>query len=153
MKTRVLILLLALTASTSAFGADMFSGTWKVNVAKSKFDPGPGLKEQIVTFEAVGTDWKVVVNSTAGDGKTTHSEWIGKFDGKDYPMKGDPNIDMRSFKKVDDYTLDIIAKKGGKVLTTTRTVYNKDGKTRVSTQTGVDARGRQIHNRIVSEKQ
>ena len=47
----------------------------------------------------------------------------------------------RSFKKADDYTLDMIAKKDGKVLTITRTVYNKDGKTRVSTQTGVDAQG------------
>jgi hypothetical protein len=155
MKTRALVFLLVVTVSSSTvvFGADMFSGTWKVNVAKSKFDPGPGLKEQIVTFQAVGTDWKVAVDSTGADGKSTHSEWIGKFDGKDYPMKGDPNIDMRSFKKVDDYTLDIIAKKGGKVLTTTRTVYNKDGKTRVSTHSGVDAQGRQIHNTIVSEKQ
>ena len=154
MKIRMLMFVLVLTvSSTVVFGADMFSGTWKVNVAKSKFDPGPGLKEQIVTFQVVGTDWKVVVDSTSADGKTTHSEWIGKFDGKDYPMKGDPNIDTRSFKKVDDYTLDIIAKKGSKVLTTTRTVYNKDGKTRVSTQTGVDAQGRQIHNTIVSEKQ
>jgi hypothetical protein len=154
MKTRVLMLLLVLSISTVVvLGADMFSGTWKVNVAKSKFDPGPGLKEQSVTFEAVGTDWKVVVNSTGADGKTTHSEWLGKFDGKDYPMKGDPNIDTRSFKRVDDYTLDIIAKKGGKVLTNTRTVYDKGGKSRVSTQTGVDAQGRQIHNTIVSEKQ
>ena len=153
-KIRMLMFLLVLTvSSTVVSGADMFSGTWKVNVAKSKFDPGPGLKGQIVTFQVVGTDWKVVVDSTSADGKTTHSEWIGKFDGKDYPMKGDPNIDTRSFKKVDDYTLDIIAKKGTKVLTTTRTVYNKDGKTRVSTQTGVDAQGRQIHNTIVSEKQ
>jgi len=154
MKTKALMFFLVLTVSSAVvFGADMFSGKWKVNVAKSKFDPGPGLKEQTVTFQAVGTDWKVVVDSTGADGKTTHSEWIGKFDGKDYPMKGDPNIDTRSFKKVDDYTLDIIAKKAGKVLTSTRTVYDKDGKTRVSTQTGVDSQGRTIHNTIFSEKQ
>ena len=155
MKTRALVFLAvaALSSSIVVFGADMISGTWKVNVAKSKFDPGPGLKEQIVKFEPMGTDWRVIVDSTGADGKTTHSEWTGKFDGQDYPMKGDPNIDTRSFKKVDDYTLDIVAKKAGKVLTTTRTVYNKDGKTRVSTQTGVDAQSRKIQNTIVSEKQ
>jgi hypothetical protein len=67
MKTTALAFLLVIVVSSSVIlGADMFSGTWKVNVAKSKFDPGPGLKEQIVTFQAVETDWKVVDSTGAG---------------------------------------------------------------------------------------
>lgn len=158
MKTRVALFSLMtvfvlVLSAPQMFGADMFSGTWKVNVSKSTFTPGPALKSQIVSFEWVGESMKVIVDSTGGDGKPVHSEWFGKLDGKDYPMKGDPNIDSRSFKRVDDYTLDIIAKKGGKVVSNTRTVYNKDGKTRVSTQTGSNAQGQQVHNTIFSEKQ
>ena len=55
MKTTALTFLIVMVVSSSVvLGADMFSGTWKVSVAKSKFDPGPGLKEQIVKFQAVG---------------------------------------------------------------------------------------------------
>ena len=96
---------------------------------------------------------RVIIDGTGADGKAVHSEWTGIFDGKDYPMKGDPNIDTRSFRKIDDYTLEIIAKKAGKVVTTTKTVYNKDGKTRISTQTGTNAQGKPVHNTIFSEKQ
>jgi hypothetical protein len=138
----------------TVFATDLFSGRWTVNVAKSTFNPGPGLKAQTVLFEATGADgMRVIIDSTGADGKTVHSEWVGKFDGKDYPMKGDPNIDTRSFRKIDDYTLEIIAKKTGKVITTTKTVYNKDGKTRISTQTGTNAQGQSVQNTIFSEKQ
>jgi hypothetical protein len=133
--------------------ADLVSGTWKVNVAKSSFNPGPGLQSQIVKFESKGDSWTVIVDSTGPDGKLVHSEWLGKFDGKDYPMIGDPNIDTRSFKKIDDYTLEIVAKSKGKVVSLTKTVYARNGKTRVSTQTGVNAQGQKVSNTIVSEKQ
>jgi hypothetical protein len=132
---------------------DLFLGTWKVNVAKSTFSPGPGLKAQVVKFEPAGDQIRIVIDSTGADGVTVHSEWLGKFDGKDYPMKGDPSLDTRSFRKIDDYTLEIIAKKGGKVITTTRTVYKKDGRTRVSTQMGTNAQGLKVNNSIFSERQ
>ena len=139
--------------TASAAAADLFSGTWKVNVAKSTFSPGPPLQSQVVKFEPAGDQMRITIDSTAAGGVPVHSEWLGKFDGKDYPMKGDPNVDTRSFRKVDDFTLEIIAKKAGKVITTTRTVYNKDGKTRVSTQTGINTKGQKIANTIISERQ
>ena len=47
MKTTALTFLIVMVVSSSVvLGADMFSGTWKVSVAKSKFDPGPGLKDR-----------------------------------------------------------------------------------------------------------
>ena len=164
MRTRdILPWLLTVVLSSSItilFGADIFSGTWKVNTAKSTFNPGPGLKAQIVTFEAVGSDMKVVVDSTGPDGTTIHSEWLGKFDGKDYPehpmLDGKPNpnaADMISVKKIDDYTYETVAKQKGKVLVTTKNVVSKDGKTRTATATGTDAQGRAVNNTVVWEKQ
>src|SRR5262249_60547313 len=79
-------------------------------------------------------------------GKKTHYEYTVKCDGKDHPVKGDAGRDAVSVKKLDDYTLEISNKKAGKVTTTIRAVYAKDGKSRTETATGTDAQGRKIEN-------
>jgi hypothetical protein len=121
-------------------------GTWKLDPAKSKYSPGPTPKSQVAMLEAVEGGMKVVSDRVEADGKTTHFEWTAKFDGKDYPVKGDPGRDAVAVKKVDDYTLDITNKKGGKVTTTIHAVYAKDGKSRTETVTGTDAQGQKIEN-------
>jgi len=121
-------------------------GTWKLDSAKSKYSPGPTPKSQVAMLEAVDGGMKVVSDRVEADGKTTHFEWTAKFDGKDYPVKGDPGRDGVSVKKVDDYTLDITNKKGGKVTTTIHAVYAKNGKSRTETVTGTDAQGQKIEN-------
>jgi hypothetical protein len=121
-------------------------GTWKLDPAKSKYSPGPTPKSQVATLEPVEGGMKVVSDRVEADGKTTHFEWTAKFDGKDYPVKGDPGRDAVSVKKVDDYTLDITNKKGGKVTTTIHAVYAKDGKSRTETVTGTDTEGKKIEN-------
>jgi len=136
-----------------ALAADVSLGTWKVNVAKSKYSPGPAPKAQTVKYEATGDNMKITVDGTDTTGKPIHNEWTGKFDGKDYAVKGDPDTDMRAYRRIDDYTTEIVAKKAGKVTTTTKSVYSKDGKTRTSTATGTDPRGQKVDNTIVYEKQ
>jgi len=136
-----------------ALAADVSLGTWKVNVAKSKYSPGPAPKAQTVKYEATGDNMKITVDGTDAAGKPIHNEWTGKFDGKDYAVKGDPDTDMRAYRRMDDYTMEIVAKKAGKVTTTTKSVYSKDGKTRTSTATGTDPRGQKVDNTIVYEKQ
>jgi len=121
-------------------------GTWKLELAKSKYSPGPIPKSQVATLEAAEGGMKVVSDRVEADGKTTHFEWTAKFDGKDYPVKGDPGRDAVSVKKVDDYTLDITNKKGGKATTTIHAVYAKDGKSRTETVTGTDTEGKKIEN-------
>jgi hypothetical protein len=86
------------------------------------------------------------LGSCRGRRQSTHFEWTAKFDSKDYPVKGDPGRDAVSVKKVDDYTLDITNKKGGKVTTTIHAVYAKDGKSRTETVTGTDGQGQKIEN-------
>ena len=58
---------------------------------------------------------KVTVDGTDGDGKPLHTEWTGKYDGKDYLVTGDTNTDTRSYEKVNDHTLAFTNKKGDKV--------------------------------------
>ena len=147
---RFAILGIVLMSCAIAFGqapaAKNFVGTWKLDAAKSKFSPGPALKDQVATLSAVDGGLKVVADRVDADGKTTHFEWTAKFDGMDYPVKGDAARDAVSVKKIDDYTIDITNKKGGKVLSTIHAVYSKDGKSRTETTTGIDGQGRKIEN-------
>jgi len=91
--------------------------------------------------------------SNDGDGKPSHGVWTGKFDGKDYPVTGDPSTDTRSYKKVDDHTLTFINKKGDKVTISGRGVVSADGKTRTVTITGTDSKGTKFTTTAVYDKQ
>ncbi len=127
-------------------------GTWKLNEAKSKIGPGAP-RNNTVVYEAAGDNVKVTVDGTDSDGKATHSEWTGKYDGKDYPVSGDPNSDARSLKRIDDHTLGLTVKKGDKVTTTGRIVVSADGKTRTVTTSGTDAKGKKVSSTAVYDKQ
>lgn len=154
MKTKTILLTLALCCLTGAacFASDGNMGTWKLNEGKSKFSPGAA-KNHTVVYAAAGDKVKVTVEGTDADGKPTHNEWTGKFDGKDYPVTGDPNSDMRSYKQIDDRTLELTTKKGGKVTTTGRIVVAADGKSRTVTTSGTDAKGNTVQVTAVYDKQ
>ena len=115
-------------------GANPQLGTWKLNEAKSKFMPG-ATKNSTVVYAAAPNDMiKITVDGTDKDGKAVHNEWVGKFDGKDYPVTGpDQTFDMRSYKVVNPNTLDMTVKKGGKVMGGGTVVVSADGKTRTVT--------------------
>jgi hypothetical protein len=154
MKTRTILLtlLLCFVGATVCFAADAFIGTWKLNEAKSKIAAG-SLKNTTVVYEAAGDSVKVTTDGTDGDGKPSHSEWTGKFDGKDYPVTGDPSTDTRSYKTVNDHTLAFTNKKGDKVTISGRGVVSADGKTRTVTITGTDSKGKKYTSTAVYDKQ
>ena len=154
MKTRTILMsLAALFAGVAVcFAADPNMGTWKLNEAKSKFSPGM-TKNHTVVYAAAGDSIKVTVDGKDKDGKATHSEWTGKFDGKDYPATGDPAYDTRSYKKVNDRTLDMTIKKGGKVTGTGHIVVAADGKSRKVTLSVADSSGKQVKSTAVYDKQ
>jgi hypothetical protein len=115
--------------------ADPHMGTWKLNEAKSKITPGTA-KFNTVTFKSMSGNVNLTGDGIDANGKPMHVEWSGKFDGKDYPIAGDPAADSRSYKKVDDRTLEVTVKKNGKVTVTARTVVSADGKSRTATISG-----------------
>src|SRR6266851_3465916 len=154
MKTRTILLtlLVCFVGAAVCLGADVLIGTWKLNEAKSKIGAGSP-KNTTVVYEAVGDSVKVTVDGIDGDGKPLHNEWTGKFDGKDYPVTGDPNTDTRSVKKVDDHTLAFTNKKGDKVTISGRGVVSADGKTRTVTIAGTDSKGKKFTSTAVYDKQ
>jgi len=154
MKARNLILTAALcfAGATLSFADNPNMGTWKLNEAKSKI-PAGAPKNTTVVYEAAGDSVKVTTDGTDRDGKPLHTEWTGKFDGKDYPLTGDSNANARSYKQVNDHTLDLTNKMGGKVVATGRVVVSKDGKMRTLHLTGTDSAGKKISSTAVYDKE
>jgi len=151
-KTTGLILAVCFFGAAVCFADDPQMGTWKLNEAKSKFAPGVP-KNHTVVYEVTGDNVKCTVDGTDKDGNATHNEWTGKFDGKDYPVTGDPTSDMRSYKKIADRVLKLTVKKDGKVTVTGRIVVSADGKSRIVTTGEAGAQGKSSKNRTVYDKQ
>jgi len=151
-KAIVMTLVLCFIGIAVCLAADGFLGTWKLNEAKSKLAPGTA-KNSTVVYSTMGDNMMVTIDGTDAAGKPAHNEWMGKFDGKDYPVTGDSSSDARAVKQVDDHTLTFTVKKGDKVLVTGRIVLSADGKTRTVTTEGTDSSGKKITATAVYDKQ
>jgi hypothetical protein len=153
MKARatVMTLVLGLMGAALCLADDGFIGTWQLNEAKSKLAPGTA-KNSTVVYAVMGDNIMVTIDGTDATGKPMHNEWMGKYDGKDYPVTGDATSDARSVKKIDDHTLTFTVKKGDKVLITGRIVLSMDGKTRTVTTEGTDSSGKMVSATAVYDK-
>jgi hypothetical protein len=132
--------------------ADPVVGTWKMNAAKSKFDPGPPLKSLTIIFAPAGEGIKAAADVVTADGAPGHTEFTAQYDGKDYPITGSPTADTVTLKKIDATTSERTDKKGGKVVATFIRKLSPDGKSMTVTQTGTDPQGRAFTNTVVLDK-
>ena len=130
-------------------------GTWKLNVAKSKFDPGPGLKSLTRTVVADGDGVKYTFEGVTADGKPVAYGFSVAFDGKDNPVSGSmpSGADTISAKRIDSNHYVATQKKGGKVVATSKVSVSKDGKVTTVDQTGTTASGAKSHDVQVYDKQ
>jgi hypothetical protein len=97
-------------------GANKTSGSWKPDKMESA-------SESMMTVIYKVTDDSLSMSDPTGDSYTA------KFDGKDYPYKGDPGITSVSLKKINDNTIEETDKREGKVVSVARLMVSPDGKT------------------------
>src|SRR5437870_6319299 len=154
MKVRSMLLTLVVcsVAFVMSSAQNPHLGTWKLNEAKSKIPAGMA-KNTTVTYAEAGDSVKVTTDGTSGDGKPMQTEWTGKFDGKDYPLTGDPTADSRSYKMIDEHTLELTSMKGGKATNSGKVVVSKDGKTRTLHLTATDSSGKKVSGVSMYDKQ
>jgi hypothetical protein len=150
-KTIALSISLVFVSVALGFQTNPHMGTWKLNEAKSKF--AGKARNHTVVYESAGDQIKVTVDGVDENGGAVHSEWTGKFDGKDYPVTGEANSDTRSYRMINKNTLAITGKKGGKVTLTGRIVVSRNGKTRTATTTATNAQGKKVRNVALYDKQ
>jgi hypothetical protein len=140
-------------SSSVVLAAENWLGTWKLDLAKSEYSPGPAPKSLTLKFEATPAGIKFTGDGVGADGKPTHSMFLSKFDGKDVSYEGNPDADMASPMKIDDNSYSNTWKKGGKATVTAKVVVSADGKTMTITHTGTNAKGEAVNNTAVYNKQ
>jgi hypothetical protein len=148
----VLTLLLCFVSAAVCFATDPWMGTWKLNEAKSKIAAGSP-KNTTVVYEAAGDSVKVTVEGTTGEGKPVRMEWMGKFDGKYYPLTGSPTANERAYQRVDDHTLMMTSKRGDEVTRSVSIVRSADDKIFTVTGSGTDSNGNKYTQTAVYDKQ
>lgn len=128
-------------------------GTWKLNVAKSKYSSGQPPQSSTMKVEAAGEGEKVTLESVNATGTPTKIEYTAQYDGKDYAYTGSQNADKITLKRVDAQTVERTLKKGDKAAITSRQVVSADGKTLTNTVKGTNAQGETLDNVQVWDKQ
>ena len=152
----VLAAVLAISVPATAQAQDTWVGAWKLNLAKSKYDPANlAPKSQTIKQEAVaGGGMKATVDVVDAQGKSLRQEYMTMFDGKPSEIKGAPDANTtRVYKRIDNRTYEYVQSVGGKLTTTVRTAVAADGKTRTVTTTGKDAQGRTVNNVAFYDRQ
>jgi len=150
-RMRAMVVALSFGTATACFAANAHVGTWKTNMAKSKFAPGMG-KTSTVQYAEKKDQLQVTVDGVGEDGKKTHGVWMGKTDGKAYKVKGNLTWDAMAYKMVDDRTYDITAMKAGKMAWSGRSAVAKDGKSRTLDMSGAGADGKKFKAKIIYDK-
>lgn len=146
-------LALLLIATTTIFAGNALMGTWKLNEGKSKFAPGATKNTMVTYAPAKGDMIKCTVDGVDKAGKPIHWDWVGKFDGKPYPLKRSPSFEMLTYKPVNDRTNKTTATKAGKLVMTGTITLSKDGKSRVVRLMGTDASGQKFTDMTYYDKQ
>jgi outer membrane lipoprotein-sorting protein len=152
---RVVVLALALVVAAVSVQAqaDPFIGTWRLNLEKSQYSPGPPPRAQVSLWAPKGKGVKITTTGIGADGKPTSQDTTAQYDGKDYPTIGNPDYDTASFKRIDANTLQVIRKRDGTVVQTATFAVSTDGKTRTITTKGTNVLGQTINNVSVYERQ
>ena len=157
-KTFIAAALSAFVVAVPCWAADVQIGTWKLNVAKSRFQTSTAPKSQLVTILPDGKDGiRLTVDVVTANGDKSAIAYAAQYDGKENPRTetgaGAVPGQTVSLTRIDNRTAERIAYLKGKKLTTERWEISSDGRTRTVTQSGVGADGKPVNNVLVYEKQ
>ena len=142
--------LVALQLRTTAEPPPQLLGTWRLNVAKSKYTPGPALRSETRVYTRQADGVHGVVSRVHADGRPEKFEYTANF-GKDIMVTGIPDYDAVTLRKVDELTSDAVLSHAGVVYGVARRIIAADGKTMTIT---FDRKSNElrIHNVAVYDK-
>ena len=133
--------------------ADPVVGTWKLNLAKSTFGGRPALKDQIRTYSQSARGITLKMKTVSADGKETTTQTTYQLNGKDYPSMGNPDFDSLSGMQIDTNTTEFTLKRAGKPVGKIRRTVSKDGQTLTLNLVITNAKGVQLSELTVFDKQ
>ncbi len=157
MKRVLFVLSLLVLSSVPLLAQDNpFVGTWKLNLTKSKFEPGPAPKSLTRTIVAQGDGAKYTFDGVAADGKPISYGFTVKYDGKDYPVMGTgmpAGADAIAITLVGTNKAEALQKRGGKEVAKAEAEVSKDGKVSTVKSKGKTVDGKDFHSESVYDKQ
>ena len=148
----VLIALVGVTLTVWAQAPSQLFGTWKLNLAKSKFSPGPPPKSMTVSYSAAGFGMRIVVDVVPAEGAAQHWEMTPMYDGNDHKVAGNPDADTISIRRISDTQGESTFKKDKKVVAVNVRTLGSDGRTMTIETKGTTADGKPRHDVAVFEK-
>ena len=153
---KAMLFLTVFALAASLWAADPFVGTWKLNLAKSRFNPDPPPQGGVIRIEEQDNGYiKWAADGVNSDGKTVHQECTAKYDGKDYPLTmtgGPPDLTI-AIVRIDDNTHRVVIKRAGKESQTGLESVSKDGQTMSATSTGINAQGQKFSRARIFDRQ
>jgi hypothetical protein len=147
--------LIAVFASAASAQIESRVGKWELNLAKSRFSPGPPPQRQTLVFGAAGPQWTALLQGIDASGKPINPDVNNlsiSFDERDH-VTPTADYETTAWKCVNATTYQVIRKKAGRVVLTSTNVLSKDGQTMTITTKGHDGAGQTINNVRVYDRQ
>jgi hypothetical protein len=152
LRLTTLFVLFILPQTLPAQSQDAWFGTWRLNLAKSTPDRAIRFKRATTKIEPWKDGLKVTYELVGLRGGVTHMEWIGRFDGKDYPMQGVDYVMTNAYRRIDDRSYEIVVKVDGIVNSTASVAISPDGKTLTTLTASKNAQGNPVKTTTVYER-
>lgn len=138
--------------SPATAGGDLILGAWNLDVAKSKYSPGPAPKSERRTYDAHRDGVKVTITRIEADGRSTFIQYTAEYNSMEYPISGSSEVNTIALRRVDAYTAAATLTHAGREMGTASRVMSKDGQMLTISFQGTDSRGR-FNNVAVYEKE
>jgi hypothetical protein len=76
-------------------------GTWKLNLSKSKYSPGPPPRSGTLTYTQDGQNIKNTAQAIDAQGNSTAIVFMRIYDGQPHPTTGSPLFDASAYTRLD----------------------------------------------------
>jgi hypothetical protein len=127
-----------------------FTGTWKLNLEKSRFNPGPPFRNFTLTFTADGTR-KLDLIGANGQPLKVSLPWS---DGREVAVTATGGLEKATaISKIRGKTFHDTWKENGKIIERVHGIVSSDGRTLTIKVDGTDMQDRVFHNQLIFEKQ
>ena len=138
----ILVFTVATTGGVLAQGKALV-GSWKLDSARSQFDPGPApYKSMTLTYSTTDEGLKGDVTGVDAEGRPIKGSYTIVTDGKEHPVTGLSEYDSSSYTPVGDNTTVYVRQKLGTTVVVGSRVLSRDGRTLTFREKSVDSEGR-----------
>ena len=130
---------------------DHLVGVWQLNVAKSRYFPGPAPTSETRTYTRDRDSVVGVIERTFKDGRRQRIEYTANFD-REYPVMGTEDYDHVVLKRIDENTSEAVLSHAGRVYGIARRVIAADGRSMTITFRRENQSGPSVYNVVYYDR-